>query len=60
MCVLTKVTWLEELAPGDSFSLDGLGGFMIDLKWENKIPYFTLILLSFGVVSRKRLTYMDE
>jgi len=28
----TKVTWLEELAPEDSLSLDGLGGFMIDLK----------------------------
>jgi hypothetical protein len=26
------VTWLEALAPGESLSLDGLGGFMIDLK----------------------------
>ncbi len=34
VCVieLTKVTWLEELAPGGSLSLDGLGGFMVDLK----------------------------
>ena len=29
---LTKVTWLEELAPGDSLSLVVLGGFMIDLE----------------------------
>ncbi len=30
--IITKVTWLEALAPGESLSLDGLGGFMIDLK----------------------------